>query len=1370
MLKMENDFVVSTVQRYLYLCGSDIWLDSNGLLIGSAGSRWHKELISLGSVAELRGGVLLAEGGMGKTTFMAQLKDSIQGRSVRLFELGEYAGDLGGFSADYDFKLSLSEEDRAQTVIFDGLDEAPELAGCILRKLRLLSDSTCVWISSRDVAAVRAIQSEWPDLRSYSLAPLGEKDLRALANQAGVDDGAFLEAATLQGVLPICAKPLGCELALSVFRENGLMGVTQRDLWQSGIRRLCDETPSATRQLKRTPEFTLDEIVLCSAWVALCLMLTDKHSVWSREQSHCPPQSLGISDLASTRFSTALIRATLERGVFVPMGDGRIALSHAIYRDYLAALGFDTFIPAKHWISLLLNNQRSAVFPQREGAATWLANYNTELLAELSAIQPELLLSSVDSVQALGPNILCAALLERVDSLSVHQRRSGPILSNLHRLQDSKTPDLLRHYLQDPEASTSVIELATTIAEACKYTELSGVLADRVLDRGLTLRERVDAAYAICRLEDDESKRRLVSLLPIDPSTDPADDLRGLVLRACWPKFLSPDELVLHLIEPQKSNYFGAYRGFLNDDLPASFDCVLDENNAQVFLSWALPHINEDDPFDSLGRLARDIYTACWKWVEVPVVAMLLAEGYAKAIYENRSPFCENQYEDEHATSLVLTREGVFKDADGRMTVLKMLLKCCKVAERDLANIPFNDVPLYTQDDLPLLFDRALADPSDAMTERWAVCIKAVLTRPNFDTYADRVDQLHAHRPELILDSKKLRADWEQAAESSEQMNKKWKAEEAHRKQKHSDEQHRIDTEIRKALNTPDLNPESFEGLASWLFSENGTRSIGSIDIRLSPGWDKLTEDEQTRMLDLAQRYLSEGKIQPTEPNQHQYSVARALTALRLMRPDVYACLSRDIWQKCAVELLKAAMSDNTELLAPLFDTLSEIFPDDATDAVLKIMSQELQRDFISIIHNWGKRLSDSQAHAILVIADHPATDYGQRFRLLDDLARYGKEHLVCRYLDSLFCGGWAVPAEREFHKLRRLAFCLSQESYIRQILDALVTDPSWGKSWVESSIVTHGDAFLSALLSCGVGDVAEMYIWLHDHYPSETCPEHETVYTPSSLDEVHMLKNSIIKHLSQSGRDGSTAALDRVFSRFPNDGWLSDCILDARSAEQTHSFPVLSVVKIKDLYEKNSVACCLINSIQDLMDLTMASIEEYRAHLQDDTPAIRDLWNTLDPIRPCNEEDMSDHLKRYLDLRLTAGVVINREVQIRRKMFAEGVPGSRTDIWIQAFDENGSVLTVCIEVKCNWNKSTKTALSDQLIGKYMSGGTANAGILLLGWFQCSSWDQSDTRLAASKATWPNPDAALADLQQQADQERKSGNDVRAVVLDCTLR
>ena len=1168
-----------------------------------------------------------------------------------------------------------------------------------------------------------------------------------------------MDAVDGQGLLPICAKPLGCELALSVFRENGLTGVTQRDLWHKGIERLCDETPAGTRQLV-SPQFSLNEVLHCSAWISLCLALTDNRFVWNREQSYCPEQSLSISDLASDRFYVELIQATLQRGVFSPLGDGRIMFSHAMYGDFLAAIGFETFIPVQHWTSLFLNGQRDAVFPQREGIAVWLATYDKKFLEALSEIRPELLLESADSVQAIGPDILCNALLERADNLSYKQRQ----LSNLHRLKADQTSKILKNYLLDPNASTSVIELATAVAKACEYSELAEIFADRVLNLNLSLNERIDSAYAVGRLKDEDAKCRLKRLLPIDPAVDPEDDLLGTVLRACWPVHLTPEELIDHLVTPQKSNYMGAYSYFLQYDLPASLESSLDKDNAIVLLTWALNYIERYAPFDTFGRLARTIYTVCWKWSKTPAITQLLAEGYAKALCQRRSPFLKLRYEDERNSIPLLTKDAVLEDVEGRFAVLEALLTF-STHDLRISGISSSAFPLYTQEDLPLLFDRAISDPSGTLFEKWVDCIKTL--RTDIAKYTDRIDRLHELRPDLIDDSKTCYANIEKATQRFEEQEKKWKRREEEIINEMTEKQSKIDNKIKEALHNPNLTSESFERILSLLNSES---TIGPIDISLSPGWDKLTEDEQSIMLDLAQRYLTEGKIYPTEPNHFSYSVACALTALRLLRPDIYSALSRDVWERCSVELLKSVISDNMELLAPLLNTLSEQFPDIATDAVLNVLSQELKGNFISIIHNWGTRLNSEQAAAILNIASDPATDHARCFIIVNSLAQQGKEELVREYLDAIFDKGWGVPSDPKFHKLRKLAFVLSPASYKQQLLDALTSDSEWGRRWIETSVDGYDDDFGEAILSCESCDLGKMYIWLHEQYSKETRPEHEGVYTPTALDKIHRLKNHIINHLSQSGIAGASIVLDSILQRFPEDTWLTNCILDARRAEQATTLPILSVENIKELSKQKMDSRCLLNSVQDLLDLVMNELESYRTYLQGDNPAVGDLWNSLDPNRPHDEEYLSDHLKRYLDLRLTTDVVINREVQIRRKLHKDGRPGSRTDLWVQAFDERGSNLTICIEVKCNWNNLANTALKEQLIDKYMSGQTATAGIFLLGWFECDGWDRDDNRRTAATAIWPDADSALADLQQQAQKEQDNGSAVRSIVIDCTLR
>ena len=1381
---MEDNVTMSSVERYLYPSGSECLVDSHGLLFNPTERLLREKLIGINDAAKLPGGILLAEGGMGKTTFMELLKGSYQSQSVHLFKLGEYVRDPGAFRNELKASLAARTPCTQQIVLLDGLDEAPDLAGAVLRAIQSLPASTSVWLASRDITALHVIQSERPELKSYKLAPLCEMDLRTLAKQASVDAEAFLDAAARQGLLPICAKPLGCELALSVFRENGLVDVAQRDLWQRGIERLCDETPSTTRQLSGTPKFSLDEVMRCSAWISLCLTLSENHFVWSREHSYRPEQSLCVSDLGSDQFSGDLIRTTIERGVFSPVGDGRVAYSHKIYRDYLGASGFASFIPAEHWTSLLMNGQRDAVFPQRAGIATWLATYNKGFLAELLAAQPELLLSSADSVQAIGPDQLCEALLERADGLSLLQLKNVAILSNLYRLKDSRTPDVLKTCLLDPDAGSAAIKLATRVTEACEYAELAGVLADRVLDAGLSLGERVDAAYAVWRLNDDRAKGQLKELLPIDPSEDPHDDLRGIVLRTCWPEHLGPSELVEHLAAPQESNYLGAYSRFLDEELPATLEPALDENSAVVLLNWAIPHINEDD-YGSLGRLARSIYSICWAFTGTPAVAEVLASGYSKAVSEYRTPFLSAPYDWESKSSQLLNRKTFLEDVDGRLTVLEIILSRSDMSSLELGYIPFNGSPLYTQGDLPALFDRAAADPSGPLTEKWAFCIRAVVYGTSLDSYADQVDRLHDIRPDLIDDSQKLRADMEAAAKRARELDQRRQKKELDRKKEQSDNQDRIDSDIKKALQSPILRPESFDGLSSWLNSKEGKRFIGSIDIQLSPGWTKLTKGEQSVMLDLAQRFLTEAQIPTTAPGQISYTVAYALTALRLRRPSVYAGLSCEVWQKCGVELLKAPRHDNLNLLAPLFDTLSERCPEVATETVLQVLSQELQRDYISIIHNWGTRLNDAQAEAIMTIADDPATDLDRRFLLLSNLARYGKESLVRAHLDSMFSGGWAVPPDASFHKFRHLAFVLSPASYIRELLNSLASDPNWGREWFESTMPWYDNVLLAALVNCEVTELAEIYLWLNDQCPPEKCPEPEPVNTTFSLleerdiegeterqrvRELYEFKSRLLSYITASGKHGSSDALQKIANRFPSDAWLASCVLDARTAEQAKTAPVFPIAKIKELCEQRNASRCLVSSIQDLLEITMTSLEAYRTYLQGDTPAVADVWNTMNPIQPRDEEYLSDHLKRYLDLSLTTDVVINREVQIRRKLFSDGAPGSRTDIWIEATDEDGIVLTLCIEVKCNWNAESKSALKNQLVGKYMSGGTATAGILLLAWFECGSWDSNDWRLAKSTATWTDPDVALADLRDQADVERANGSNVYAIVIDCGLR
>lgn len=1357
-----------TLSRFLYPCDKEkeILLDENGLLLVSEEFRKYSSIINLDEFSQLPGAILLAEGGMGKTTFMTQLEDKFPVGQVHLVELGLFLRDPEALRKNIESFLQTIKEDSKPAIIFDGLDEAQDLSGAVLRLLGTIPEGASIWIASRYVESILSIQSKYPELKSYNLAPLSEQNIRELVSFKGLDEDGFLEAANRQGIIGICSKPLGCELAISVFRDNGLTGVGQRDIWHRGIERLCDETSSATKHLLPPSPYKLEQIVDCSAWMALCLTLSGNAFLWVGKSSYCPKQCVDISNLASNEFFLALIRTTLERGVFTPLGDGRIRFTHATFLDYLAAYGFSKFIRPEDWPPLLLNNDRKGVLSQHSGIATWLAVFNKDFLNELTCIQPELILSSVDAIQAIGPSKLCSSLLDRSDVISFQQRRRPIISNNLSRLISLETSRVIRDRLLADNPSENEIEFAIEIAEECKCSDLSNILADRVLDNTLPLQQRVDASYAVYRLADYTAQGRLKILLPIDPNKDPQDDLRGNVLRCCWPNHLTPHELLSHLISPQKPNYLGPYGRFLEHDFLESFQFSINENNAQEFLKWCIPYINQETPFDILGQLARSIYTYCWQWATNHAISTLLAKGYLQAKKNYTSPFFSDIFPSLRKTDFIITQDTFKKDTTRRLAVLEALLQF-DVDDKILFQIPSNRIPLFFHCDAGEIIEKILTDPTGSFVKKWGVCLKAIIERIYLIQYTNEIDRVHLLLPEIIDSSQKIIIDLEETRKRIEAYKQHNKREENNRSFKHRSNQDKIDCDIKTSLQQINLTPDQFVWIAAWLFSENGYQQHKSIDLMQSLGWNKLSTKEQETLIALSEQYLLRGTINPTHPGNFVIVVAQALYLLLTLRPDKYQNLTKEVWEKCSVELLKATFDYYMKQLGPLFDTLSENFPEIAEKALIEVIEQELGQDHISIIHYWGSRLTKAQAKSILKIAQKPSTSTTHSHLILDKLAHNGQTELVSSYLDNQFDTDWESPPIQELSKHLLLAFILNPRKYVNRILKAINENPEWGKQWIEISVMDRENSLNKAIVECIPDTIANFFIWLHIKYPTSTRPEHDTVFSPESIDKIHELQNYLVNVLVQEGLKGSSAALKNIHTLFPDETWFHHCIIDAQTNEQANQAPTLNITEIKSLREKSSASRHLINSIRDLHEVVSEKLKEYLEYLQGDESAVRYLWNTGKQICPKEEEDLSDHLKNFLDLKIKSGVIINREVQIQRKRYKNGKSGSKTDIWVQvSSDKDGQKFTLCIEVKCNWNPSAKTALKNQLIDKYMSGGTAKAGILLLGWFACKEWDKNDKQ---STKVWADINAAQTDLENQAEQERKAGHLVSAVVINCSL-
>ena len=693
-----------SVPRFIYKSTDEIWLDEHGfLIIPDIDYSFRSHLINLESATKLPGGILISEGGMGKSYYAQAIIDQFPGNSERII-LAEFSNDSHGLEQklnSFSDSCHQSNDNENAMIVLDGLDEAPELATIISRKINDLPTNLKIWITSRDIDQIRCIKQKHDQkFNLFFLAPLSQANVHDISSKNGVNSVCFIEALKSNGLLPMCTKPMGVRFAVEEYYRSQLKDVTQSNIWHEGIRNLCDETPNSSSRLLGPPQYTLDQIVACSEWIALNTTVGLCKIIWTGNESRCPPQAIGLSKLANEQYNLELLRTTISRGIFQPFGDGRIRFSHEFYQQYLAAKGFLNCVPRKNWERILFNPNQTAIYPEYAGLAAWLAAWNDEFLEKLVSISPETVLSSIDAIHSTGADKLCNLLLDRASDYSYNRLRAIAQSSNFSQLKSASLIESLQKVLLSSDSSEEQIELATSIAEACDCKALSKIFANRFLDSELNLQLRKDAGYAVCKLNVPESKQKLKSVLPIDPKTDPDDCLLELALRACWPEFITAEEIVEYLKQPQQKNLSGAYSRFLGYKLMTRLPSSASKDDLIALSKWALQRLYPCEPPDDLGELARKIYSYVWRQANladfyVDDLIDCLAKGYLKALETSNSPFTIDRYTGSTRRPNFVTKEEFREGKQLRLRVLDSIIKSPKFDKKVSNNFFFAEAILW---------------------------------------------------------------------------------------------------------------------------------------------------------------------------------------------------------------------------------------------------------------------------------------------------------------------------------------------------------------------------------------------------------------------------------------------------------------------------------------------------------------------------------------------------------------------------------------------------------------------------------------------------------------------------------------------------
>lgn len=289
---------------------------------------------------------------------------------------------------------------------------------------------------------------------------------------------------------------------------------------------------------------------------------------------------------------------------------------------------------------------------------------------------------------------------------------------------------------------------------------------------------------------------------------------------------------------------------------------------------------------------------------------------------------------------------------------------------------------------------------------------------------------------------------------------------------------------------------------------------------------------------------------------------------------------------------------------------------------------------------------------------------------------------------------------------------------------------------------------------------MADMYIWLEQHFTHKKDTEHVTAFRPLEGDHTATLRSQVLDQLASRGTTAACRAIERITRAFPDEDWLRWRLDGARQKTRRETWVAPTVDDIFSLCADRNAR--LIRREQELLDAVLESLDRLQERLQSETPLAPFLWNESNnkkQQKPKNENRFSDFVKLHLTGELKhRSVLVSREVEVNN--WPGQGRGNCVDIIVQMIANDGEKFTVVIESKGCWNRELHSEMETQLKQKYLVGAGHRCGVYLVGWFGTEHCLTNCPSLKALKRK----------LENQASKLSKDGVILRTFVLDAELK
>ena len=544
-------------------------------------------------------------------------------------------------------------------------------------------------------------------------------------------------------------------------------------------------------------------------------------------------------------------------------------------------------------------------------------------------------------------------------------------------------------------------------------------------------------------------------------------------------------------------------------------------------------------------------------------------------------------------------------------------------------------------------------------------------------------------------------------------------------------------------------------------------------DLTAHPRWQMLDEQARQNLIDAAPIYLKGGRCRPErwlEQGLRSFPAEAGYKAMLMLlreRPAELQALPAAVWREWAPILVSwpttvngAKAGDKRALIAMALPYARA----EMTAILLKLIDRAVTTESNVFLKEELSLLdSDYLASQLINRLSQPMAPT-PRADLVDSLLQNHSNLLIPLLTEWLSGQRRAEDQDRARMAFGRLLTVTDSDRW--PLLKALMeSDPEFMKS----AFLSAGHAHDRRPPNIDETQIANLYIWLCAHFPPREDPQFEDAHFVGPRESLGNWRDALLGHLRQRGSKESVQAIRQIAAAFPEQPWLNYAVVDATRSHRDTGWEPLKPSELDSIAA--SRASLVVRTENDLHSATLNALTQVQAQLQRDTPSAGLLWDTFSG-RPKSEDEISDYLAIELGRQLNQqGVIVNREVQVRRNK-SSGLP-ERTDLRIEALPPDGSgggaVLRIPGEVKGAWNTGVVDSIRTQLLERYMADFQTDFGVYIVVWFDPADWATADNRRQAV-ASHGDKQELLDVLKKKADEYTKIGKQISIVLLDASLR